>query len=135
MSTPANTSAKSLMILSQADARPIYLQIMEEIKRRVALGDWSPGFKLPSIRELASDLQVSVITVKRAYLELERAGVIDTRQGRGSYVSQGLSDEHALDDVRTAELTRSLEAVAGLARTMGIGGEELISMLKHHLKD
>ena len=76
------------MVLSQADGRPIYVQIMDEVRRRVALGDWGPGFRLPSIRELASELKISVITVKRAYLELERAGVIVTRQGRGSFVSE-----------------------------------------------
>ena len=84
------------MLLSQTDSRPMYLQIMDEISRRVALGDWPPGHRLPSIRELAIDLKVSVITVKRAYLELERSGVIITQQGRGSWVS----DKVDVDDVR-----------------------------------
>src|ERR1700733_9697324 len=77
----------SSFIISQTDKRPIYLQIMEQVKQKVAVGDWTEGQAIPSIRQLAVDLQVSVITVKRAYLELERDGVIVTQQGRGSFVA------------------------------------------------
>src|SRR5260221_7792201 len=62
------------LIISKADGRPMYLQIMEQIKQRVAVGDWARGAEIPSIRQLAVGLRVSVITVKRAYLELEREG-------------------------------------------------------------
>jgi len=119
------------MILSQADSRPIYIQIMDEINRRVALGDWAPGLRLPSIRELASDLKVSVITVKRAYLELERAGVIVTQQGRGSFVNQKVD----VDDIRREELERTLEQAAALAAAMGISGPELGQLLEQYTKD
>jgi len=74
-------------VISQADRRPMYLQIIEQIKRRIAVGDWAPGQPIPSIRQLAADLQVSVITVKRAYLELEHEGVILTQHGKGSTVA------------------------------------------------
>ena len=74
-------------VISQSDKRPMYLQIMEQIKQRIAVGDWTEGQAIPSIRQLAVDLQVSVITVKRAYLELEREGVIVTQQGKGSHVA------------------------------------------------
>ena len=60
--------------ISQSDKRPMYLQIMEQIKRKIAVGDWAEGQAIPSIRQLAVDLEVSVITVKRAYLELEPRG-------------------------------------------------------------
>lgn len=119
------------MILSQADSRPIYIQIMDEIHGRVALGDWAPGFRLPSIRELASDLQVSVITVKRAYLELERAGVIVTQQGRGSFVNQRID----VDDVRKEQLDQYLEQVARLGAAMGLTPKALIALLEQHLDD
>ena len=66
----------------------MYLQIMEQVRRRIAIGDWQPGDELPSIRALAAAVQVSVITVKRAYLELERSGIIVTRQGKGSFVAE-----------------------------------------------
>lgn len=74
----------SLIVISQSGSRPIYLQIMEQIRQKVAVGEWKPGESIPSIRALAVELQVSVITVKRAYLELEREGIIVTQHGKGS---------------------------------------------------
>ena len=73
----------------------MYLQIMEQIRARIAAGDWAPGKELPSIRALAAGLNVSVITVKRAYLDLESEGVIVTRHGKGSFVADvnGLAGE------------------------------------------
>src|SRR6204780_3906148 len=75
------------IVISQSDGRPMYLQIMEQVKQRVAVGEWAPGDEIPSIRQLAMALRVSVITIKRAYLELEREGVIVTQHGRGSRVA------------------------------------------------
>src|SRR6201746_1133634 len=75
------------LVISRSDGRPMYLQIMEQIKQKVAVGDWPRGEEIPSIRQLAVDLRVSVITVKRAYLELEREGVIVTQHGKGSQVA------------------------------------------------
>ncbi len=118
------------MILSQADSRPIYVQIMDEITRRVALDDWPAGTKLPSIRELASQLKVSVITVKRAYLELERSGVIVTQQGRGSFVN----DQTQTEDVRDQELERYLENAARLAQSMGWSYEDLAQALREQFE-
>ena len=106
----------------------MYLQIMDEINRRVALDDWPPGHRLPSIRELAIDLKVSVITVKRAYLELERTGVIITQQGRGSWVN----DKVDVDDVRKEELQRYLEHTAILAAAMCIRKDELVKLLEQY---
>jgi GntR family transcriptional regulator len=76
------------LFLSNNESTPMYTQIMDQIATKVMAGDWRPGQALPSIRELASASGVSVITVKRAYLELERAGVIVTRQGKGSFVAE-----------------------------------------------
>ena len=64
----------------------MYLQIIEQIRHRIAIGDWQAGQELPSIRALAAAVHVSVISGKRAYLELERDGVMVTRQGKGSFV-------------------------------------------------
>src|SRR5215472_10320699 len=96
----------SAFVISQSDKRPIYLQIIEQIKRRIAVGDWPEGHALPSIRQLAVDLRISVITVKRAYLELEREGVIVTQQGKGSHVASmpGLGAK-----LREQELSQHLE--------------------------
>ena len=83
------------IVISQSDNRPMYVQIMEQVKQRVGVGEWASGDEIPSIRQLAMALRVSVITIKRAYLELEREGVILTQQGKGSIVAPnpGLSLE------------------------------------------
>jgi GntR family transcriptional regulator len=114
-------------VISQSDKRPIYLQIMEQIKQRVALGDWAEGQTIPSIRQLAVDLEVSVITVKRAYLELEREGVIVTQQGKGSHVAAipGLGMR-----LQEQELEKHLEQAVRLADLLGIGPKDLEARLR-----
>ena len=117
----------SSFVISQTDKRPIYLQIMEQIKRRIAVGDWSEGHALPSIRQLAVDLQISVITVKRAYLELEREGVIVTQQGRGSRVAQ---DPDLGLRIHEEELQKHLEHAARLSALLGLKPRELANQLQ-----
>jgi GntR family transcriptional regulator len=109
-------------LISQADKRPMYLQIMEQIKQRVAVGDWPPGQPIPSIRQLAVDTGVSVITVKRAYLELEREGVIVTRQGKGSSIA---SDSELGARIREQELAQQLEQAARSAALLGLSPKDL----------
>src|SRR5580658_6599760 len=113
--------------ISQADKRPMYLQIMEQIKERIVVGDWKEGQPIPSIRQLAVDLEVSVITVKRAYLELEREGVIVTQQGKGSYVasSPGLGMR-----LQEQELEKHLEQAIRLADLLGIRPKDLEARLR-----
>ena len=115
------------LLISHADPRPMYLQIMEQIRHRIAIGDWPPGHELPSIRTLAASVQVSVITVKRAYLELERDGVIVTRQGKGSFVadSAGLSTK-----LHSQELDAHLSAAAKIGRLLGLTADELEQRLR-----
>ncbi|MGH8258135.1 MAG: GntR family transcriptional regulator, partial [Steroidobacteraceae bacterium] len=109
------------LIISQADSRPMYLQLIDQIRRRIAVGDWHAGYELPSIRTLAADVSVSVITVKRAYLELERAGLIVTRQGKGSFVADGADLGRRLQE---QELTEHLAAAANLAEMLGLSDDE-----------
>jgi GntR family transcriptional regulator len=120
----------SSLFISQTDARPMYLQIVEQIRQRVAAGDWPAGQELPSIRALAADLRVSVITVKRAYLDLEAEGVIVTRHGKGSFVAdaQGLAK-----DMRLAQLDTHLAAAGEIARSLGIAEPDLIARLRNAL--
>ncbi len=119
-------SIHSDFAISQTDGRPLYLQIMEQIRHKVAVDDWPPGTEIPSIRQLAADLSVSVITVKRAYLELEREGVIATHQGRGSFVSHNRTTGASLWD---QQLERALEEAARLGRVLNLAPEAL----KHRL--
>ena len=117
----------SEITISQADHRPMYLQIMEQIRHRVAIGDWQAGQEIPSIRALAIALNISVITVKRAYLELEHEGVISTRQGRGSYISDNVDLRASLQQ---EELDTHLQAAIRTARLLGMNGEELEARLR-----
>ncbi|HEY1240226.1 MAG TPA: GntR family transcriptional regulator [Bryobacteraceae bacterium] len=114
-------------VISQSDKRPMYLQIMEQMKQRIAVGDWKEGQAIPSIRQLAVDLEVSVITVKRAYLELEREGVIVTQQGKGSHVAStpGLGAK-----LREQELEQHLEQAMRIAAMLGIQPKELEEKLR-----
>ena len=113
--------------ISQSDKRPMYFQIMDQVKQRIALRDWAEGQPIPSIRQLAADLQVSVITVKRAYLELEREGVIVTHQGKGSRVAStpGLAAR-----LREQELRQHLEQATRIAVQLGIEPRELEERLR-----
>ena len=112
----------SWITLSQSDPRALYLQVIEQIQRRVAMGNLPPGTELPSIRQLAADLSVSVITIKRAYLELERDGTITTRQGKGSIVSDapGLSTS-----IAERELESHLNDAAQLGSLLGLSKREM----------
>lgn len=115
------------LFLSADDPRPMYQQIIDQITAKVMAGDWSPGQSLPSIRELAAASRVSVITVRRAYEELERAGVIATRQGKGSVVAER-------SDLPTAlmheELQRQLEALLACAARLGLPRSELHRLIE-----
>lgn len=118
-------------VLAKADPRPIYLQIIEQVHQRIALGDWKPGHPLPSIRELSAELRVSVITVKRAYLELELAGVITTRHGKGSEVA----DSHDLAKrLRDEQLTTALDALARVAVQMEVSTDTLHKRLAEAMR-
>jgi GntR family transcriptional regulator len=114
-------------VISQADGRPMYLQLIEQIKRKIAVGDWQPGQEIPSIRALAASTQVSVITVKRAYSELEREGVIVTRQGKGSLVAEnaGLGAE-----LQNQEVDNHVAALADLSVALGLSLEDLEERLR-----
>ncbi len=118
-------------VLSQTDGRPMYLQIMEQIKRRITVGDWAAGFRLPSIREMAVGTKVSVITVKRAYQELENEGVIVTQQGKGSFVAEIGEIQQQL---KTNELNTALDSAIEAADALGLTGDELLLRLKARLK-
>lgn len=116
-------------VFSQTDTRPMYQQIMEQIIQRIAVGDWPPNTPLPSIRQLATEIKVSIITVKRAYLELEREGVISTQQGKGSWVNESLD----LKELQREELSQHLIQVGKLAKSLNISEDELLQMIKKYI--
>jgi len=98
------------IVLSPDNPDPMYRQVTDQIKDAIAAGDLEPDQLLPSIRELALDLEVSVITIKRAYQDLESEGLIRTRRGMGSFVTavdQDVLRRRKLDEI-SGELTRIL---------------------------
>jgi GntR family transcriptional regulator len=118
---------KTSIVISQSDGRPMYLQIMEQIRQRVVLGEWKPGEQIPSIRAMAIALQISVITVKRAYLELEREGVIVTQHGKGSVVA---SDPDSGSRLYDEELEEHLRQVVRIGSLLGLTEKEIVERLR-----
>ena len=115
------------IIISNSSGQPIYEQICRQIKEAVTAGKLSPGEALPSIRALARDLRISVITTKRAYEELERDGFVYTVAGKGSFVAEQnleLAKESHLRDIEG-----HLQAALELGRQCGLGPADLRDML------
>jgi GntR family transcriptional regulator len=117
----------SSLVISQSDGRPMYLQIMEQIKQKVAVGEWAPGEEIPSIRIMAVALRVSVITVKRAYLELEREGVIVTQHGKGSIVA---TDPGLGPRLYDREFEEHLEQVVRIGTLLGLNSKQMALRLR-----
>ena len=121
------------ILISNSSADPIYEQIKSEIKRQIVKGDLSDGEALPSIRRLALDLQVSVITTKRAYDDLEKEGLIASVAGKGTFISaknKGLLREKKMTLIEAKLADAVLEAQA-----LGVDKRELKQMLSLLLKD
>ncbi len=80
-------------LIDPADTRPIYIQIMDEVRRALVIGTLKPETPLPSVRQLASELRVNPNTVQQAYRELEREGLVYMRRGQGTFVSESAQPE------------------------------------------
>ena len=115
------------IIISNSDSRPIYEQITAQIKNLIITGKLKSGEALPSMRYLAKELRISVITTKRAYEELERSGFIEAVAGKGSFVSGMNADFIREEHLRIAEehLRQAVEA----AKSAGISKQELAETL------
>src|SRR6266481_8810794 len=114
--------------ISTDDGVPIYLQIANQVKYLVASGRLSPGEEVPPIRVLAQQLLVNPNTVARAYLELERDGVVVKRHGSGTYVSDNGSPLARKERLKI--LSHRVDALLVEARHMQVGPEELIKLVK-----
>ncbi|HAT4093007.1 TPA: GntR family transcriptional regulator [Clostridium perfringens] len=116
------------IVVSNTSGVPIYEQIAKAIKNEILSGDLKENSALPSIRSLASELRVSVITTKRAYEELERDGFIYTLPGKGSYVAE--QNKELLMEEKLREIEGKLGEAIDIANSIGLTFEELVGMLK-----
>ena len=121
------------IIIRNTGGQPIYEQIYSQLKAQIIAGTLSPGEALPSIRALAKDLKISVITTKRAYDELEAEGFLYTVAGKGCFVAEKNLD--LIREQQLKELEDHLAAAAGLARSCGATAEELVGMLRVLLEE
>lgn len=115
------------IIISNSSGVPIYEQIREQIKNQIIAGDLTEGASLPSMRVLAKDLKVSIITTKRAYEDLERDGFIYSIMGKGSFV-KGISSEIVKENLMFA-IQEILETAVDKAILGKISCDELKDML------
>lgn len=114
------------IIISSSSGRPIYEQITDQVKDAIVKGELAEGEQLPSIRALANSLRVSAITTKRAYADLEAAGLIETVQGKGSYVSGGNAE--LIREERLREVEGLMARAVERGRAMGLANDELSEM-------
>ena len=115
------------LLIANASDKPIYAQIASQIQDAILSGELTEGEALPSIRSLANDLRISVITTKRAYAELEDAGFIDTVQGKGSFVAGG--NRELLREGRLKRVEELLAQAISEAAVANISARELHEMV------
>ena len=121
------------IIISNSSDKPIYEQICIQIKSLIMDGTLAAGEALPSMRVLAKDLHISVITVQRAYEDLTRDGFIETVSGKGSFVAVQNKAFIQEEQLRIAE--ELLQKVADIGRMHGIGYEQMSNILKLFYED
>lgn len=116
------------IIISNANNQPIYEQIYTQLKNAILTGELSEGDILPSIRQLAKDLRISVITTKRAYDELERDGFVYTVAGKGSYVAA--KNMGMIREGQLKEIEEHMREILRLAPMCALTHEELIEQFR-----
>jgi GntR family transcriptional regulator len=115
-----------LFTIHPDDARPIYVQIVDEVRRARVLGTIRPDEPLPSVRQLAAELRVNPNTVQQAYRELEREGAVYVRRGQGTFIADA-----PLNGAERRTLARGVAERALLdAHRHGVGAEELVGMIR-----
>lgn len=111
------------IIIENDSAVPLYEQMMQQIKAGILKGELEQGEALPSIRMMAKELKVSIITVKRAYEELEKEGFVQISPGKGTYVS--LANKERLKEMQIRQIEEQLESVISAAKSINMSLEEI----------
>lgn len=117
------------IVISNSSSVPLYEQIQTQIKVQILNGELRPGEALPSIRLLAKELKVSIITTKRAYEELEKEGFLRTVAGKGTFVED--QNLERLKEIAMYEIEGKLEIIIKQAKSVGISLEEGIEIFKN----
>ncbi|MDI6907247.1 MAG: GntR family transcriptional regulator [Thermoanaerobacterales bacterium] len=112
--------------------KPIYLQIVDEIKRAVARGELAPGDRIPSLRELAQQARVNPNTVQRAFQEMERSGLTETLRGQGTFIR---GDPGLVERMRNEMAGEALEAFVKEMSALGFGPDEIRRLVEDALAD
>ncbi len=118
--------------VDQESRVPIYIQVEEQIRSLIAAGRLRPDDQLPTIRQLAADLRVNYNTIARAYMDLDREGVISTRRGKGTFVA-GVLDEEQMGRVRQEKLRGIINAALEEARSLGYSFAEVSQAIAEEL--
>ena len=116
------------IIISNNTNKPIYEQITSQFKQMIMSGELKAGESIPSMRSLAKSLHVSVITVQRAYEDLQKDGFIETTVGRGSFVSS--FNKNFVQEEKQREIEEHLQKAVDLGKESGINLSKLIDLLK-----
>jgi GntR family transcriptional regulator len=116
------------IIISNASDKPIYEQIASQIKGKIMSGELLPGDLLPSMRLLAKELRISVITTKRAYSDLEKEGFIETVTGKGSFIAA--QNTNLIKEEQLRQVENYLNQAVEIARVSNIDQEELIELIR-----
>ena len=120
-----------MLTINYRDPRPIYEQIMDELRKMIISGVFAADEKLPSVRELAQQLAINPNTIQRAYRELELSGYIYSVAGKGNFAAP----RHEVDEGRKTVLLAQLAETARELRFLGVGDNELTECLKGGNKD
>lgn len=116
------------IIISNSSGKPIYEQITSQVKNLIIMGSLKEGEALPSMRQLARDLHISVITTKRAYEDLERDGFIETVMGKGSFVAR--RNHEIIREEQLKQVEQHISRAVDIARSSGITQEEVLEMVR-----
>ena len=116
------------IIISNSSNTPIYEQIREQIKSKIVSNELKPGDLLPSIRSLAKDLKISVITTKNAYEELEQEGYVETVPGKGTYISH--KNRELIKEEQLQKIENLIDTAVSIAKIADISKQEMKDMLE-----
>lgn len=121
------------ILIATNSKEPLFKQIVDQIKQHIFTGKLKEGDALPSMRVLAKDLKVSVITTKRAYEELEKDGYVVSTVGKGTFIAG--QQPHVLKEWQIRELENELEKIVSSGKMIGLSKEEIIELVEIYYEE